>query len=148
MDGENHRQNLLYECFEDICKIFQKHDVTFSLGDGLRPGSQAGCQRRGAVRGAEDLGRAHQEGRGVRRTGDDRGPGHIPMDRSRCRVRKEEEMCYEAPFYTLGPLVTDIAPRIRPYHLAIGAAMIGWYGASMLCYVTPKEHLGCPIART
>ena len=142
---KNHKQNLLYEHFDDICKIFQKYDVSFSLGDGLRPGSHGRCQRCRAVRGTEDAGRTDEERLGVRRPGDDRrSRATFRWTRSRCRWRRRREMCHEAPFYTLGPLVTDIAPGYDHITSAIGAAMIGWHGASMLCYVTPKEHLGLP----
>src|SRR6202451_1276378 len=141
---KNHKQNLLYEHFEDICKIFQKYDVTFSLGDGLRPGSLADASDAAQFAELETLGELtkiawrHDVQVMVE------GPGHIPMDQIQLQVEKEKEICFEAPFYTLGPLVTDIAPGYDHITSAIGAAMIGWYGASMLCYVTPKEHLGLP----
>ena len=141
---KNHKQNLLYENFDAICKIFQKHDVSFSLGDGLRPGSIADASDEAQFAELKTLGEL------TRRAWEHdvqvmiEGPGHIPMDQIQMQVEKEREMCYEAPFYTLGPLVTDIAPGYDHITSAIGAAMIGWYGASMLCYVTPKEHLGLP----
>jgi phosphomethylpyrimidine synthase len=141
---KNHRQNLLYECFEDICKIFQKYDVTFSLGDGLRPGSLADASDEAQFAELKTLGELTKKAWEYDVQVMIEGPGHIPMDQIEMQVRKEEEMCYEAPFYTLGPLVTDIAPGYDHITSAIGAAMIGWYGASMLCYVTPKEHLGLP----
>jgi phosphomethylpyrimidine synthase len=141
---KNHKQNLLYEYFEDICKIFQKYDVSFSLGDGLRPGSLADASDEAQFAELKTLGEltkiawAHDVQVMIE------GPGHIPMDQIKLQVEKEVEECHEAPFYTLGPLVTDFAPGYDHITSAIGAAMIGWYGASMLCYVTPKEHLGLP----
>ena len=141
---KNHKQNFLYERFDEICKIFQKHDVSFSLGDGLRPGSLADASDAAQFAELKTLGEL------TRKAWDHdvqvmiEGPGHIPMDQIQMQVEKELEMCHEAPFYTLGPLVTDFAPGYDHITSAIGAAMIGWYGASMLCYVTPKEHLGLP----
>lgn len=141
---KNHRQNMLYECFEDICKIFQKHDVSFSLGDGLRPGSIADASDEAQFAELKTLGELTRKAWEYDVQVMIEGPGHIPMDQIELQVQKENEMCDEAPFYTLGPLVTDIAPGYDHITSAIGAAMIGWYGASMLCYVTPKEHLGLP----
>ena len=141
---KNHKQNMLYECFEDICKIFQKHDVTFSLGDGLRPGSVADASDEAQFAELKTLGELTKKAWEYDVQVMIEGPGHIPMDQIELQVIKEKELCYEAPFYTLGPLVTDIAPGYDHITSAIGAAMIGWYGASMLCYVTPKEHLGLP----
>ena len=141
---KNHRQNMLYERFEDICKIFQKHDVTFSLGDGLRPGSLADASDEAQFAELKTLGELTKIAWKYDVQVMIEGPGHIPMDQIELQVQKEHELCYEAPFYTLGPLVTDIAPGYDHITSAIGAAMIGWYGASMLCYVTPKEHLGLP----
>ncbi len=141
---KNHRQNPLYEHFDEICKIFQKYDVSFSLGDGLRPGCLADASDEAQFAELKTLGEL------TRRAWDYdvqvmiEGPGHIPMDQIQMQVEKEKELCDEAPFYTLGPLVTDFAPGYDHITSAIGAAMIGWYGASMLCYVTPKEHLGLP----
>src|SRR5277367_6748465 len=141
---KNHKQNLLYEHFDRICKIFQKYDVSFSLGDGLRPGSLADASDEAQFAELKTLGEltkiawAHDVQVMIE------GPGHIPMDQIKLQVEKEVEECHEAPFYTLGPLVTDFAPGYDHITSAIGAAMIGWYGASMLCYVTPKEHLGLP----
>ena len=140
----NHRQNMLYERFADICKIFQKHDVTFSLGDGLRPGSLADASDEAQFAELKTLGELTRQAWEYDVQVMIEGPGHIPMDQIQLQVQKEVEMCCEAPFYTLGPLVTDIAPGYDHITSAIGAAMIGWYGASMLCYVTPKEHLGLP----
>jgi phosphomethylpyrimidine synthase len=141
---KNHRQNMLYECFEDICRIFQKYDVCFSLGDGLRPGSVADASDEAQFAELKTLGELTQKAWKHDVQVMIEGPGHIPMDQIQLQVEKEMEVCAEAPFYTLGPLVTDIAPGYDHITSAIGAAMIGWYGASMLCYVTPKEHLGLP----
>ena len=141
---KNHRQNFLYERFEDICKIFQKYDVSFSLGDGLRPGSLADASDEAQFAELKTLGELTRIAWGHDVQVMIEGPGHIPMDQIQLQVEKEMEMCNEAPFYTLGPLVTDFAPGYDHITSAIGAAMIGWYGASMLCYVTPKEHLGLP----
>ncbi|MDQ6664097.1 MAG: phosphomethylpyrimidine synthase ThiC [Acidobacteriota bacterium] len=141
---KNHRQNMLYECFEDICKIFQKYDVTFSLGDGLRPGSIADASDAAQFAELETLGELTGKAWKYDVQVMVEGPGHIPLDQIELQVKKENELCHEAPFYTLGPLVTDIAPGYDHITSAIGAAMIGWHGASMLCYVTPKEHLGLP----
>src|SRR6476661_8125588 len=141
---KNHKQNMLYERFEDICKIFQKHDVSFSLGDGLRPGSLADASDEAQFAELKTLGELTKKAWEYDVQVMIEGPGHIPMDQIQMQVQKERELCYEAPFYTLGPLVTDIAPGYDHITSAIGAAMIGWYGASMLCYVTPKEHLGLP----
>ncbi len=141
---KNHRQNLLYERFEDVCKIFQKYDVSFSLGDGLRPGCLADASDEAQFAELKTLGELTKKAWEYEVQVMIEGPGHVPMDQIQMQVEKEMEMCYEAPFYTLGPLVTDIAPGYDHITSAIGAAMIGWYGASMLCYVTPKEHLGLP----
>ncbi|MCL6543876.1 MAG: phosphomethylpyrimidine synthase ThiC [Bryobacteraceae bacterium] len=140
----NHRQNMLYERFEDICKIFQKYDVTFSLGDGLRPGCLADASDEAQFAELKTLGELTKKAWEYDVQVMIEGPGHVPMDQIQMQVEKEMELCHEAPFYTLGPLVTDIAPGYDHITSAIGAAMIGWYGASMLCYVTPKEHLGLP----
>jgi len=141
---KNHKQNLLYEHFDRICKIFQKHDVTFSLGDGLRPGSLADASDAAQFAELKTLGELTRIAWDYDVQVMIEGPGHIPMDQIQMQVEKEMEICHEAPFYTLGPLVTDFAPGYDHITSAIGAAMIGWYGASMLCYVTPKEHLGLP----
>ena len=140
------QQNFLYEHFEEICKIFQKHDVSFSLGDGLRPGSIADASDEAQFAELKVLGELTRKAWEYDVQVMIEGPGHIPMDQIELQVQKEQELCYEAPFYTLGPLVTDIAPGYDHITSAIGAAMIGWHGASMLCYVTPKEHLGLPNA--
>jgi len=141
---KNHRQNFLYESFEEICKIFQKYDVSFSLGDGLRPGSLADASDEAQFAELKTLGELTKIAWDYDVQTMIEGPGHIPIDEIKMQVDKELEMCHEAPFYTLGPIVTDIAPGYDHITSAIGAAMIGWYGASMLCYVTPKEHLGLP----
>jgi phosphomethylpyrimidine synthase len=142
----HHRQNFLYEHFTDICKIFRKYDVSFSLGDGLRPGSIADASDEAQFAELRVLGELAQKAWEYDVQVMIEGPGHIPMDQIELQVKKEMEMCHEAPFYTLGPLVTDVAPGYDHITSAIGAAMIGWYGAAMLCYVTPKEHLGLPNA--
>jgi phosphomethylpyrimidine synthase len=141
---KNHKQNFLYEHFDEICKIFQKHDVSFSLGDGLRPGCVADASDAAQFAELKTLGELTRKAWGYDVQVMIEGPGHIPMDQIQMQVEKELELCNEAPFYTLGPLVTDFAPGYDHITSAIGAAMIGWYGASMLCYVTPKEHLGLP----
>src|SRR6185295_5184905 len=141
---KNHKQNMLYECFEDICKIFAKHDVSFSLGDGLRPGCIADASDEAQFAELKTLGELTKIAWKHDVQVMIEGPGHIPLDQIQLQVEKEMELCHEAPFYTLGPLVTDIAPGYDHITSAIGAAMIGWHGASMLCYVTPKEHLGLP----
>ena len=142
--AHHRRQNFLYERFDDICKIFRKHDVSFSLGDGLRPGCLADASDEAQFAELRVLGELTKKAWEYDVQVMIEGPGHIPMDQIQLQVEKEVEMCYEAPFYTLGPLVTDIAPGYDHITSAIGAAMIGWHGASMLCYVTPKEHLGLP----
>ena len=140
------KQNPLYERYDDVLDILRKYDVTISLGDSLRPGSIHDASDRAQFAVLETLGeltkRAWEKDVQVMVE----GPGHIPMHQIEMNVRKQKEICNEAPFYTLGPLVTDIAPGYDHITSAIGAAMIGWYGADMLCYVTPKEHLGLPNA--
>jgi phosphomethylpyrimidine synthase len=140
----HHRESFLYERFEEICDIMRKYDVSFSLGDGLRPGSIADANDRAQFAELETLGEltrvAWDKGCQVMIE----GPGHIPMHKIKVNVEKQLALCGEAPFYTLGPLVTDIAPAYDHITSAIGAAMIGWFGTAMLCYVTPKEHLGLP----
>ncbi len=142
--AHHHRQNFLYERFDDICKIFAKYDVSFSLGDGLRPGSVADASDEAQFAELKTLGELTRKAWEYDVQVMIEGPGHVPMDKIKEQVDKEIEWCHEAPFYTLGPLVTDIAPGYDHITSAIGAAMIGWHGASMLCYVTPKEHLGLP----
>jgi phosphomethylpyrimidine synthase len=141
---KNHRQNMLYDNFEAICKIFQKYDVSFSLGDGLRPGCLADASDAAQFAELKTLGELTKKAWEYDVQVMVEGPGHIPLDQIELQVIKERELCFEAPFYTLGPLVTDIAPGYDHITSAIGAAMIGWHGAAMLCYVTPKEHLGLP----
>src|SRR6202795_5245202 len=142
--AHHHKQNFLYECFEDICKIMAKYDVSFSLGDGLRPGCIADASDEAQFAELKTLGELTRIAWKHDVQVMIEGPGHIPMHKIKEQVEKENAWCDEAPFYTLGPLVTDIAPGYDHITSAIGAAMIGWYGASMLCYVTPKEHLGLP----
>jgi phosphomethylpyrimidine synthase len=142
--AHHHKQNFLYECFDDICKIFAKHDVSFSLGDGLRPGCIADASDAAQFAELKTLGELTKKAWEYDVQVMIEGPGHVPLDKIKEQVDKERELCYEAPFYTLGPLVTDIAPGYDHITSAIGAAMIGWHGAAMLCYVTPKEHLGLP----
>ena len=140
------RENPLYECFDEILEIFRRHDVSVSLGDGLRPGSIADASDAAQFAELDTLGeltaRAWDQDVQVMVE----GPGHIPLDQLEMNVRRQQEVCQEAPFYTLGPLVTDIAPGYDHITSAIGAAIVGWHGTSMLCYVTPKEHLGLPNA--
>jgi phosphomethylpyrimidine synthase len=138
------KQNFLYERFDDICKIFAKYDVAFSLGDGLRPGCTADASDEAQFAELRTLGELTAKAWKHDVQVMIEGPGHVPLDKIKEQVDKEVEWCFGAPFYTLGPLVTDIAPGYDHITSAIGAAMIGWYGASMLCYVTPKEHLGLP----
>ena len=139
-------QNFLYTHFDEICEIAAAYDVTLSLGDSLRPGSLADATDKAQLAELKVLGdltlKAWEHDVQVMVE----GPGHIPMHQIEENVRLEQQWCHEAPFYTLGPLVTDVAPGYDHITSAIGAAMIGWYGASMLCYVTPKEHLGLPNA--
>ncbi len=144
--AENHKQNLLYENFESICKIFRKYDVSFSLGDSLRPGSLHDASDQAQFAELKTLGELTQKAWEYDVQVMIEGPGHVPMDQIKLQVDKEIELCHAAPFYTLGPLVTDFAPGYDHITSAIGAAMIGWHGAAMLCYVTPKEHLGLPNA--
>jgi phosphomethylpyrimidine synthase len=141
---ENNQQNFLYTHFEDICKIFQKYDVSFSLGDGLRPGCLADASDEAQFAELKTLGELTKKAWEYDVQVMIEGPGHIPMDQIKLQVDEEMRLCHEAPFYTLGPLVTDIAPGYDHITSAIGAAMIGWHGAALLCYVTPKEHLGLP----
>ncbi len=140
----HHTESFLYERFDEICDIMRKHDVSFSLGDGLRPGSIADANDAAQFAELETLGEltkvAWQKGCQVMIE----GPGHVPMHKIKVNMDKQLRECGEAPFYTLGPLTTDIAPGYDHITSAIGAAMIGWFGTAMLCYVTPKEHLGLP----
>jgi phosphomethylpyrimidine synthase len=142
--AHHHKQNFLYERFDDITKILKKYDVSYSLGDGLRPGCVADASDEAQFAELKTLGELTKKAWAHDVQVMIEGPGHIPMDKIKEQVDKEVEYCDGAPFYTLGPLVTDIAPGYDHITSAIGAAMIGWHGASMLCYVTPKEHLGLP----
>lgn len=139
-----HKESFLYERFDEICDIMRKYDVSFSLGDGLRPGSIADANDRAQFAELETLGEltkiAWDKGCQVMIE----GPGHVPMHKIKINMEKQLKECGEAPFYTLGPLTTDIAPGYDHITSGIGAAMIGWFGCAMLCYVTPKEHLGLP----
>ena len=140
----HHRESFLYEHFEDICAIMQAYDVAFSLGDGLRPGSIADANDAAQFGELETLGELTRTAWRHDVQTMIEGPGHVPMQLIKENMEKQLECCDEAPFYTLGPLTTDIAPGYDHITSAIGAAMIGWYGCAMLCYVTPKEHLGLP----
>ncbi len=142
----HHKQNPLYTHFDAICEIFKQHDVSFSLGDSLRPGCLHDASDKAQLAELKVLGEL------TRRAWEHdvqvmvEGPGHVPMDQIDFNMKLERELCHGAPFYVLGPLVTDIAPGYDHITSAIGAALAGWSGASMLCYVTPKEHLGLPNA--
>ncbi|MGE4480204.1 phosphomethylpyrimidine synthase ThiC [Acidocella sp.] len=140
----HHRESFLYERFDEICDIMRRYDVSFSLGDGLRPGSNADANDEAQFAELETLGElarvAWAKGCQVMIE----GPGHVPMHKIKANMEKQLATCGEAPFYTLGPLTTDIAPGYDHISSGIGAAMIGWFGTAMLCYVTPKEHLGLP----
>jgi phosphomethylpyrimidine synthase len=142
----HHEENPLYTLYDEICEIFRRYDVTFSLGDSLRPGSLHDASDAAQFAELDTLGEltrrawAHDVQVMVE------GPGHVPMDQIDMNVKRQQEVCDEAPFYVLGPLVTDIAPGYDHITSAIGAALAGWSGAAMLCYVTPKEHLGLPEA--
>jgi phosphomethylpyrimidine synthase len=140
----HHRENFLYTHFEDICEIMKAYDVSFSLGDGLRPGSIADANDRAQFAELETLGELTRIAWKHDVQVMIEGPGHVPLHMVQENVEKELADCYEAPFYTLGPLITDIAPAYDHITSGIGAANIGWYGTAMLCYVTPKEHLGLP----
>jgi phosphomethylpyrimidine synthase len=139
-----HKENFLYTNFEEICEIMKAYDVSFSLGDGLRPGSLADANDEAQFAELETLGELtkiawkHEVQTMIE------GPGHVPMHMIKENMDRQLLACGEAPFYTLGPLTTDIAPGYDHITSGIGAAMIGWYGTAMLCYVTPKEHLGLP----
>lgn len=140
----HHKESFLYTHFEDICEIMKKYDVAFSLGDGLRPGSIADANDAAQFAELETLGELTKVAWKHDIQVMIEGPGHVPMHLIKENMEKQLEECHEAPFYTLGPLTTDIAPGYDHITSAIGAAMIGWYGCAMLCYVTPKEHLGLP----
>ena len=140
----HHRENFLYTHFEDICDIMKAYDVAFSLGDGLRPGSTADANDEAQFGELETLGELTKIAWKHDVQVMIEGPGHVPMHLIQENMTKQLEVCDEAPFYTLGPLTTDVAPGYDHITSAIGAAMIGWFGCAMLCYVTPKEHLGLP----
>ncbi|MGY0835348.1 phosphomethylpyrimidine synthase ThiC [Azospirillum argentinense] len=140
----HHRESFLYERFEEICEIMKTYDVAFSLGDGLRPGSIADANDAAQFAELETLGELTKIAWKHDVQVMIEGPGHVPMHKIKANVDKQLALCGEAPFYTLGPLTTDIAPGYDHITSAIGAAMIGWFGTAMLCYVTPKEHLGLP----
>ncbi|MGM0594807.1 MAG: phosphomethylpyrimidine synthase ThiC [Pseudomonadota bacterium] len=140
----HHKESFLYEHFEDICEIMKAYDVAFSLGDGLRPGCLADANDASQFAELETLGELTQIAWKHDCQVMIEGPGHVPMQKIKENMDKELEDCYEAPFYTLGPLTTDISPGYDHFSSGIGAAQIGWYGTAMLCYVTPKEHLGLP----
>src|SRR3954469_20158434 len=140
----HHKENFTYEHFEEICEIMRAYDVSFSLGDGLRPGSIADANDAAQFAELETLGELTKVAWSHDVQVMIEGPGHIPMHLIKENMDRQLEACGEAPFYTLGPLTTDVAPGYDHITSAIGAAMIGWYGTAMLCYVTPKEHLGLP----
>jgi len=138
------KQNFLYTHFAEFCEIMREYDVSWSLGDGLRPGSIADASDAAQFAELKTIGELTKKAQDMGCQVMVEGPGHIPMDQIEMNMKKEAELCNEAPFYVLGPLVTDIAPGYDHITSAIGAALAGWHGASMLCYVTPKEHLGLP----
>jgi len=140
----HHKENFLYEHFDDICEIMKAYDVSFSLGDGLRPGCIADANDAAQFGELETLGELTQIAWKHNVQVMIEGPGHVPMHKIKANMDKQLKTCGEAPFYTLGPLTTDVAPGYDHITSAIGAAMIGWFGTAMLCYVTPKEHLGLP----
>ena len=140
----HHRENFLLERFEDICDIARAYDVSLSLGDGLRPGCAADANDQAQFAELKTLGELRRIADGLDVQVLIEGPGHVPMHKIKENMDLQQKYCDDAPFYTLGPLVTDIAPGYDHITSAIGAAMIGWYGCAMLCYVTPKEHLGLP----
>jgi phosphomethylpyrimidine synthase len=143
----HHQESFLYTRFEEICEIMKAYDVAFSLGDGLRPGSIADANDEAQFAELGTLGELTLKAWDHECQVIIEGPGHVPMHRIKENVDRQMAVCHEAPFYTLGPLVTDIAPGYDHITSAIGAAMIGWYGTAMLCYVTPKEHLGLPTMK-
>jgi phosphomethylpyrimidine synthase len=140
----HHQENFLYTHFEEICEIMKAYDVTFSLGDGLRPGCTADANDEAQFGELDTLGELTQVAWKHDVQVMIEGPGHVPMHLIKENMDRQLKICHEAPFYTLGPLVTDIAPGYDHITSGIGAAMIGWMGTAMLCYVTPKEHLGLP----
>ncbi len=140
----HHKENFLYTHFEEICEILKRYDVSFSLGDGLRPGSTADANDAAQFAELETLGELNRIAQRHDVQVMIEGPGHVPMHKIKENMDRQLKACDEAPFYTLGPLTTDVAPGYDHITSAIGAAMIGWFGTAMLCYVTPKEHLGLP----
>jgi phosphomethylpyrimidine synthase len=140
----HHKENFLYTHFEDICEILKQYDVSFSLGDGLRPGSTADANDAAQFAELDTLGELNKIAQKHDVQVMIEGPGHVPMHKIKENMDRQLAVCDEAPFYTLGPLTTDVAPGYDHITSAIGAAMIGWFGTAMLCYVTPKEHLGLP----
>ncbi|HLO19102.1 MAG TPA: phosphomethylpyrimidine synthase ThiC [Sphingomicrobium sp.] len=140
----HHRESFLYERFDEICEIMKAYDIAFSLGDGLRPGSTADANDEAQFAELYTLGELTKKAWAQDCQVMIEGPGHVPMHKIKENMDKQLESCGEAPFYTLGPLATDVAPGYDHITSAIGAAMIGWFGTAMLCYVTPKEHLGLP----
>jgi phosphomethylpyrimidine synthase len=140
----HHQESFLYTHWDEICEIMAAYDVSFSIGDGLRPGSIADANDEAQFAELYTQGELTQRAWKQHVQVMNEGPGHIPMHMIKENMEKQLEWCDEAPFYTLGPLTTDIAPGYDHITSAIGAAMIGWYGCAMLCYVTPKEHLGLP----
>ena len=140
----HHKENFLYTHFDEICEIMKAYDVSFSLGDGLRPGAGADANDEAQLAELATLGELTQKAWKHDCQVMIEGPGHVPMQLIQENMELELKQCAEAPFYTLGPLTTDIAPGYDHITSAIGAAMIGWFGCAMLCYVTPKEHLGLP----
>ncbi|MEZ6014090.1 MAG: phosphomethylpyrimidine synthase ThiC [Planctomycetota bacterium] len=143
----HHAENFLYTHFERICELMKRYDVSFSLGDGLRPGCIADANDEAQMGELATLGELTKIAWKHDVQVMIEGPGHVPMHKIKVNVDEQMRLCHEAPFYTLGPLTTDIAPGYDHITSAIGAAMIGWYGTAMLCYVTPKEHLGLPNAK-
>ena len=140
----HHQENFLYTHFDELCEIFAHYDVSFSLGDGLRPGCIADANDEAQFAELRTLGELTKIAWEHDVQVMIEGPGHVPMHKIKENMDRQLEVCHEAPFYTLGPLTTDIAPGYDHITSAIGAAMIGWFGTAMLCYVTPKEHLGLP----
>ncbi|HVI04955.1 MAG TPA: phosphomethylpyrimidine synthase ThiC, partial [Sphingomicrobium sp.] len=140
----HHKESFLYERFDEICEIMKAYDIAFSLGDGLRPGSIADANDEAQFAELYTLGELTRKAWSHDCQVMIEGPGHVPMHKIKENMDKQLESCGEAPFYTLGPLTTDVAPGYDHITSAIGAAMIGWFGTAMLCYVTPKEHLGLP----
>jgi len=140
----HHRENFLYDNFEELCNIMAAYDVSYSLGDGLRPGCSSDANDRAQFLELDTQGELNKLAWEKNVQVMNEGPGHVPMHKIKANMEKQLDVCGEAPFYTLGPLVTDIAPGYDHITSGIGAAMIGWFGTAMLCYVTPKEHLGLP----